>query len=397
MQNDQFGFAGMNMKYKLKDIFDLQMGKTPSRNNTEYWNTKEHKWISIADLTKTGKYISETKECLSDCAIDDSGIKVIPANTVVMSFKLSIGKTAITAEDMYSNEAIMAFHDKHVVEILPEYIYYMFKYKNWDEGSNKAVMGKTLNKATLSEVEIDICSLEEQREIVKVLDKMMTVLGSRETELSLLDDLIKARFVELFGDENNSKKWDVVNVEDVADVQVGVVIKPSQYYTDEENGIRAFRSLNIGAGYIKDTEWVYFTEEGHQKNSKSILKVNDLLIVRSGAPGTACVVTEEYAGYNAIDIIIAHPNCEKINPYYLCTFTNMPHGKKQIEEGTGGAAQQHFNVGKYNKLQVMLPPKELQDEFVDFVTQVDKSKVAVQKALDETQTLFDSLMQEYFG
>ena len=113
----------MNMKYKLKDIFDLQMGKTPSRNNTEYWNTEEHKWISIADLTKTGKYISETKECLSNRAIDDSGIKVIPANTVVMSFKLSIGKTAITAEDMYSNEAIMAFHDKHVVKILPEYIY----------------------------------------------------------------------------------------------------------------------------------------------------------------------------------------------------------------------------------------------------------------------------------
>ncbi len=181
------------MKYKLKDIFDLQMGKTPSRNNTEYWNTEEHKWISIADLTKTGKYISETKECLSNRAIDDSGIKVIPANTVVMSFKLSIGKTAITAEDMYSNEAIMAFHDKHVVKILPEYIYYMFKYKNWDEGSNKAVMGKTLNKATLSEVEINICSLEEQREIVKVLDKMMSVLDGRETELSLLDDLIKAR------------------------------------------------------------------------------------------------------------------------------------------------------------------------------------------------------------
>ena len=387
----------MNMKYKLKDIFDLQMGKTPSRNHTEYWNTKEHKWISIADLTKTGKYISETKECLSDCAIDDSGIKVIPVNTVVMSFKLSIGKTAITVEDMYSNEAIMAFHDKHVAEILPEYIYYMFKYKNWDEGSNKAVMGKTLNKATLSEVEIDICSLEEQREIVKVLDKMMTVLGSRETELSLLDDLIKARFVEMFGDENNSKNWDVVNVEEVADVQVGVVIKPSQYYTDKSEGVRTFRSLNIGAGFIKDIDWVYFTKEGHQKNSKSILKKDDLLIVRSGAPGTACVVTEEYAGCNAVDIIIAHPDCKKVNPYYLCTFTNMPHGKKQIDEGIGGAAQQHFNVGKYNKLQLMLPPKALQDEFVGFVKQVNKSKVAVQKAFDETQKLFDSLMQRYFG
>ena len=75
----------------------------------------------------------------------------------------------------------------------------------------------------------------------------------------------------------------------------------------------------------------------------------------------------------------------------------MPHGKKQIDEGTGGAAQQHFNVGKYNKLQLMLPPMRLQDEFAAFVHQVDKSKVAVQKALDETQLLFDSLMQQYFG
>ena len=262
----------------------------------------------------------------------------------------------------------------------PKYVFYSL-FANYKRGGTRAFENKTTGLHNLkiddyvSRYEVAEIGLTEQVLICDKLDKLYEIIKSREQELQLLDELIKARFVELFGDENNSKKWDVVNVEDVADVQVGVVIKPSQYYTDEENGIRAFRSLNIGAGYIKDTEWVYFTEEGHQKNSKSILKVNDLLIVRSGAPGTACVVTEEYAGYNAIDIIIAHPNCEKINPYYLCTFTNMPHGKKQIEEGTGGAAQQHFNVGKYNKLQVMLPPKELQDEFVDFVTQVDKSKV----------------------
>ena len=75
----------------------------------------------------------------------------------------------------------------------------------------------------------------------------------------------------------------------------------------------------------------------------------------------------------------------------------MPQGKKQIQEGTGGAAQQHFNVGKYNKLKLMLPPVELQNEFVGFIKQVDKSKFAVQKSLDEAQLLFDSLMQEYFG
>ena len=83
------------MLYKLKDIFFFFLGKTPSRNNIEYWNTNDYKWVSIADLTKTDKYIYDTKEYLSKKAVNESGIKIIPANTVIMSFKLSIGKTAI--------------------------------------------------------------------------------------------------------------------------------------------------------------------------------------------------------------------------------------------------------------------------------------------------------------
>ena len=385
------------MEYKLEELFDLQMGKTPSRDNPEYWNSKDCKWISIGDLSKCGKYIKETKEFLSDKAIEESGISLIPTNTVVMSFKLSIGKTAITPEPMYSNEAIMSFRDKHVLELLPDYLYYLLSGKDWDVGTNKAVMGKTLNKATLSKVKVKIHDISEQHKIVQVLDRVKAVIDVRQLELQRLDDLIKARFVEMFGDETNQYNWPVVNVEEVANVSVGVVIKPAQYYTNPEHGVKAFRSLNIGPMTIKDGDWVYFSYEGNDKNAKSQLKENDLLIVRSGAPGTACVVPKQYEGCNAIDIIIARPNIERINPYYLCMYTNMPHGKRQIEEGTGGAAQQHFNVGKYNKLRLMLPPMDLQKEFVDFVAQVDKSKCAVQKALDEAQLLFDSLMQKYFG
>ena len=387
----------MSMEYRLEEIFDLQMGKTPARNNPDYWNSADNKWISIADLSKCGKYIENTKEYLSNQAVEESGISQIPPNTVVMSFKLSIGKTAITPEPMYSNEAIMSFRDKKVVNLLPDYIYYMFSGKNWDEGTNKAVKGKTLNKATLSKIRVNIPNIEMQRDAVKVLDKISNIIANRKQELEKLDELIKVRFVELFGDENNSYGWNIVNVEDVADVQVGVVIKPAQYYTDSQNGIKTFRSLNVGPMYIKDSDWVYFTEEGNDKNAKSILKENDLLIVRSGAPGTACVVSKEYEGCNAIDIIIAHPHLDKVNPHYLCAYTNLPHGKKQIEEGTGGAAQQHFNVGKYNKLKLMLPPMDKQEEFVVFMNQVDKSKVAVQAALDKAQLLYDSLMQQYFG
>ena len=181
------------MKYKLEDIFDLQMGKTPSRNNPEYWNSDDHKWISIGDLSRCGKYIKDTKEYLSEKAVDESGISVIPAGKVVMSFKLSIGKTAILPEPMYSNEAIMSFRDKHVVDLLPDYIYYMFLGRDWDAGTNKAVMGKTLNKATLSKIEVRVHSIADQREIVQILDKVNAVIESCRLELEKLDDLIKAR------------------------------------------------------------------------------------------------------------------------------------------------------------------------------------------------------------
>ena len=283
-------------------------------------------------------------------------------------------------------------------DVPQEYIkYFLLKQTNRILQEAAGCAQPNISPKQIAEYSVPEVSKEKMFEVCIVLDTIKRIIDMRKAELTALDNLIKARFVEMFGDENNSKNWDIVSVEEVTDVQVGVVIKPSQYYTDKANGVKAFRSLNIGAGYIKDVDWVCFTEEGHLKNSKSILKENDLLIVRSGTPGTACVVTKEYEGYNAIDVIIAHPYCDKVNPYYLCYFTNMPHGKKQIDEGTGGAAQQHFNVGKYNKLQLMLPPMRLQDEFAAFVYQVDKSKVAVQKALDETQLLFDSLMQQYFG
>ena len=179
------------MEYKLEDLFDLQMGKTPSRNNTDYWNSKDHKWISIGDLSKCGKYIEDTKEYLSGKAVEESGISIIPAGTVVMSFKLSIGKTAITPEPMYSNEAIMSFRDKHLVPLLPDYIYYMFSGRNWDSGTNKAVMGKTLNKATLSKIRVKIHAIEKQKEIVQILDKVKSLINARQLEIQKMDLLVK--------------------------------------------------------------------------------------------------------------------------------------------------------------------------------------------------------------
>ena len=367
------------MKYKLKDIFDLQMGKTPSRNNSEYWNTEDYKWISIADLTKTGKYISETKEYLSKRAVLDSGLKVIPANTVIMSFKLSIGKTAITAEDMYSNEAIMAFHDRHIVDILPEYIYYMFKYKNWDEGSNKAVMGKTLNKATLSEVEIDICSMEEQIEIVNVLDKMMSALEGRKTELSLLDELIKARFVEFFGDPVlNEKGWITKPLLDMGNCKNGM----NFHYDDcgvEINclGVGDFKDLSV----IDNTSQLPTVSLNEMPSEEYLLKDDDIVFVRSN--GNKALVGRSVAVYPGDVTTTFSGFCIRYRkhdeavtiPYLLRVLKTDSIRRKMAGRG---ANIQNLNQQLLGTLIIPVPPIEFQNEFSDFVEQVDKSKVVYQ-------------------
>ena len=341
----------------------------------------EHNYLVLSMTMHDGLIFQDDKFKKVIASANRSEYKVVYRNQLVVSFPIDEGVLAAQRiTDVGIVSPAYTIWDIDQAKILPEFLEYALRcdrsinyYKAKLRGST--ARRRSLPTPTLLEHTIPLPAIDAQRYILEIIHKSRNVLETRKIQLQKLDMLVRARFVEMFGDENNSKNWNVVNVEDVADVQVGVVIKPSQYYTDESEGVRAFRSLNIGAGFIKDIDWVYFTKEGHLKNSKSILKENDLLIVRSGAPGTACVVTEEYAGCNAVDIIIAHPDCEKVNPYYLCTFTNMPHGKKQIDEGIGGAAQQHFNVGKYNKLQLMLPPKTLQDEFGDFINQVDKSKL----------------------
>lgn len=387
------------MRVKLKDIFDLQMGKTPSRSNLEYWNTTDYKWISIADLTKTSKYIFETKEYLSKSAIKDSGIKVIPANTVVMSFKLSIGKTAITKEDMYSNEAIMAFKDKHVINIIPEYIFYLFKYKNWEECSNKAVMGKTLNKATLSEIEVEICSIEKQRQIVNILDKIMSAVDGRKQELQLLDELIKARFVEMFGDiTTGNYKYDTRKLGDVANVGSSHRVFTTEFV---KKGIPFYRGTEIGelANGNKPTEPFYISEEHYNRLVYNDTKpqVGDLLLPSICNKGQVWMVdTDEPFYYKDGRVLCISPDREIFDTKYLEYFMKAKTLVEYPKLGSGSTFAE-FKIFLLKDIDVLIPPRELQEQFSIFVNQVDKSKVAVQKALDETQILFDSLMQKYFG
>lgn len=154
----------------LKDAFDLQMGKTPARADHSLWESEDHKWVSIADMSTYGKYTGETKEFLSDKAVKKTGIKIVPENTVIMSFKLTIGRTAITSEDIYTNEAIMAFIPKRDLYDL-DYLRFALQYYDWMSGVQNAVKGATLNKAIMGETEFVVPPMAVQREFTSFVEQ----------------------------------------------------------------------------------------------------------------------------------------------------------------------------------------------------------------------------------
>ena len=362
------------MEYWLEELFDLQMGKTPSRSVTEYWESGNNKWISIADLSKCGKYIYDTKECLSDIAVPESGIKQIPANTVVMSFKLSIGKTAITSEPMYSNEAIMSFRDRKLVQLLPEYIYYLLLSKNWDDGTNKAVMGKTLNKATLSKVKVNIHSMQEQQEIVYVLNQATALIELHQQQLQKLDELVKARFVELFGDPiSNPHGFDKVDLSELADIKIGPfgsLLHKGDYI---EGGYALLNPSHIIDGKIAPDSELTVSREKYEELSAYHLKAGDVVMGRRGEMGRCAVVPCD--GYLCGTGSLLIRTKGDVTADYIQKIISFPSFKKAIENMAVGQTMPNLNVPIVSRFQIIKPPIEVQHSYYAFVEQTDKSKL----------------------
>ena len=172
---EMFGDQNTNDKHWresfVKDEFNLSMGKTPTRNNPDCWKGGLHKWISISDMSSYARYTGDTSEYITDFAIDDSGIKIVPKGTIIMSFKLSIGRTAITSEDIYTNEAIIAFGEFDQKRFNIDFLHFLIANKNWLIGAKQAVKGKTLNKESIGNTKIIIPPIKLQEEFARVYNQ----------------------------------------------------------------------------------------------------------------------------------------------------------------------------------------------------------------------------------
>lgn len=190
-------FSNKSFKQRrISGLFTLQMGKTPERKEPTYWDSNDYRWISIADLGTYGKYTADTKEYISQTAVDKSGIKIVPKNTVIMSFKLTIGRTAITSEDIYTNEAIMAFLPKEQLFNL-DYLRYALQFKDWTEGMQIAVKGATLNKDIIGKALLQIpeISLQEKfASLVQQSDKSKLIIEYTENLVRRILNVYRSRF-----------------------------------------------------------------------------------------------------------------------------------------------------------------------------------------------------------
>ena len=383
---------------KLSEIFDLQMGKTPARANPGYWNGGINSWISIADLSNCEKYVGETKEQITDIAIQESGIKKVPPNTVIMSFKLSLGKTAITKEATYTNEAIMAFIPKGNYEVSPDYFFYMLSGRDWSKGTNRAVMGVTLNKATLGEIDVIIPPFDKQCQVAAVLDKVGNLISLRKQQLAKLDEAVKARFIEMFGDpETNPNGWGRVTVDDVCSSIVrgpfGSALKKEFFVKPDGTTYKVYeqkhaiqKSATIGTYYV--------TEEKFNELRRFECHAGDILMSCSGTMG---------------ELYQLPPNCERgIINQALCKFTLnerilpvvfLTYMKETIRnlETKGSGIQNIAAVSYVKAMPINLPSMRIQQQFSTFVEQTDKSKLTIQQSLDKLELLKKSLMQQYFG
>ena len=356
------------MRIKLKDAFELQIGKTPSRNKSEYWNGV-YKWVSVSDIGNSEKYVYSTRELITDKGIIDSGIKVIPKGTVIMSFKLSIGKTAITTEDMYTNEAIVAFIDKKKISIDIDYLYYLCSGSNWMQGVNKAVMGLTLNKATLSEKEINIPNIEIQKKCAGNLDKIDRIIDLKKQQLDQLDLLVRSLFIEMFGDPSmNPKGYPEKSLSEITEYWNGLIYKPEDVSNE---GTIVLRSSNIRNATLDFEDIVRVS---CKIGDKKYVQDNDILMCsRNGSArlvGKVALIKDidEPMSFGAFMIIIRSPYYQ-----YLMTYFQMPAFRAQITTGATTTINQ-ITVRMLDSVKLPVPELDFINEFSDFIKPIDKSK-----------------------
>lgn len=315
---------------------------------------------------------------------------ICEAETVVIGRKGSINNPIFVNEPFWNVDTAFGLVVKKEV-LLPKYLYYFCV--NFDfEKLNTTVTIPSLTKANLLQIEITLPKLEEQKKVVDVLDKVTNLAELRQQQLAKLDELAKARFVEVFGDINiNDKGWDVEPLGRLCTIVRGASPRPiEKYLGGDVPWIKISDATNGENIYLNKTK-EYIIQEGVSKSRK--VKSGSLIFANCGVSlGFARIITFDgciHDGWLAMEDVD-----DRANKIFLLQALNQM--TEHFREIAPAGTQPNLNTTIMKEYKQIIPPMCLQEEFVEFIDRVDKLRLQIEKSLEKLETLKKALMQQYF-
>ena len=381
---DKFGFV------KLKDVCNINMGQSP---DSDSYNDNEDGIPFFQGNADFGeKYPTTRKWC-------NAPTKIAHAEDILISVRAPIGALNYAKEECCIGRGLAAITPNQD-KVSSGFIYWLLKGKHKElnlQGTGSTF--KAISRKVLEEIKVPDIELKKQTELAGSLEKVYSVIQLRKQQLEELDILIKARFVEMFGNpEDSGNEWEQKPLFDLLNVIGGYAFKSDQF--SEIGGIPVLRIGNINTGVFRPVNMVYWEDD--EKLERYAIYAGDLVMSLTGTVGkddygNVCIMGNEYDKYYLNQRNAKLEIKSGLDKYYLSELLKFECVKKKLTGISRGVRQANISNKDILNLVVNVPPIELQNQFAAFVTQVDKLKVEVQKSLDEMQILFDSLMQEYFG
>lgn len=387
------------VKYRLGDICEIVSGSTPKTGVSEYWDG-DKKWITPAEITDESYIITDSVRKLTELGVTKTGLSLFPKGTVILSSRAPIGKVAIAGCEMYCNQGF-----KNLIcskKIYNRYLYWFLKGNTeYLNSLGRGATFKEISKQIVASIEINVPDMEQQMQAAENLERVSSIIRLRKKELQKLDDLVKARFVEMFGNPvNNSfglRTKPMTEICEIIDGDRGKNYPAANDFSD--SGYCLFlNAKNVTLDGFNFENCMYITKEKDETLRKGRLNRGDVVLTTRGTIGNLALYTDEipfeHIRINSGMVILRMKKV--VDAVYF-----IEHFKMQLtdikEKIASGSAQPQLPISTMNQVQILLPEIEQQRTFSDFVKKIDKSKAVIQEALNNAQLLFDSLMQQYLA
>jgi type I restriction enzyme, S subunit len=383
-------------KVKLGTIGDFKSGGTPTRSKPEYFKGNIP-WITTTSLGKTFINDNDAVEHISAEAVANSATKIILENSIMIGTRVGVGKVSINSVPMCASQDIISIENIDEQQIYKQYIVHCIRsfWRYFDTQKRGATI-QGINSGVLKTLNIPLPPLEIQMQIAKTLDAATELLNMYKQQLVELDNLIKSTFFDMFGDPvTNEKGWETGTIRDIV-----VEVKYGTSRPATENGQYIYlRMNNITYDGQMNYSSIKYIDLPDDEVEKYVVRKGDVLFNRTNSKelvGKTAVFKKDVPMIIAGYIIRLRVN-KKADPEFLSAILNSSYGKATLLGMCKAiVGQANINAQELQNIKIFIPPVKLQTRFASVITKIDEQKELAQRSINESQTLFDSLMSEYF-